>query len=84
MHISGELAKLSSKQLRWLQEGLGVYRRLRPNISTALPVLPFGLPTTDSRWLCAGLVTEARLILALWRLDTPQAEWTIPLADYAG
>jgi alpha-galactosidase len=84
IHLSGEVAKLSSEQLNWLQKGLEVYRRLRPNIPTALPVLPFGLPTADSRWLCAGLVNEARLMLAVWRLDTPQAEWTIPLEDFSG
>ncbi|MCU0513585.1 MAG: alpha-galactosidase [Anaerolineae bacterium] len=84
IHVSGELAQLSGAQLEALGAGLALYRRLRAGIPHSRPVLPWGLPTTDDTWLCSGLADESRLLLAVWRLATPQAEQTIPLAAWAG
>lgn len=84
IHLSGQLAQLSSTQLEVLGTGLAIYRRLRSDIPHSLPILPFGLPTTDDTWLCSGLAHASRLMLAVWRLDSAQAELEIPLTAYTG
>lgn len=83
IHLSGQLASLGEEQRALVKEGIAVYKRIRKDISSAVPF--WGLSTSsfiDNR-ITLGLKCGGRTYLAVWRR---QGEDTciIPLKHYAG
>jgi len=79
IHLSGEIHLLSDDQFALVKEGVECYKAVRGDISTGMPFYPMGLPQYGDGWLCRGLKSEARVYLAVWRLDAQQDTVTIPL-----
>ncbi len=67
MNLAGDTAALAPDQLRLVSEAVALHKTLRDEIAFALPVWPLGLPAWDDAWLCLGLQTKQRLLLAVWR-----------------
>ncbi len=81
IHQSGHLAELSDNRFALVKEGIDYYKSIRADIARALPYWPIG--TADSRdgLLASALVTDERMILAVWRRGGEQARVILPLAE---
>ncbi len=79
IHLSGEVARLSQKQLSDIKEGVELYKSYRHKIPSFLPFYPLGINSYTSGWLCAGYKTDDEKYIALWRLNAQEDEITIPL-----
>jgi alpha-galactosidase len=69
IHLSGFLDHMSEQQFALVRSGIGVYKRIRPEIGDALPFWPLGLPSWEDTWLAHGLRGESATYLALWRRE---------------
>jgi alpha-galactosidase len=83
IHLSGKVHQMSDEALEKMGEGVAVYKQLRGEIATALPFFPLGLPDDRSDWLCLGLKTEKRVLLAVWRTGAKADEVLIPVCGRA-
>lgn len=82
VHLSGRLDQLSVLQYDLVFEGMNIYRRIRPDLRTCLPIWPLGLPKWHDEWICLGMASRSRgvVYLSIWRRggDTKK---TIPIAS---
>ena len=79
IHLSGALLELSDEAFATVCEGVAVYKELRNEIPRALPFYPLGLPDYNADWLCLGLQSEERTLLAVWRRGGEQSERMLPV-----
>lgn len=79
MHLSGEVARLSQKQLDEIAEGVALYKSYRHKIPALLPFYPLGLNSYTDGWACAGYRTDDEKYIALWRLNGENDEIFVPL-----
>ena len=66
VHLSGFLDRMSPDQRRLVADALDVYKRVRPDIPTALPFWPLGLPGWADSWLALGLRSLNTTYLLVW------------------
>ena len=78
LYISGRIDLLSARQLSLVVEACQVWKSIRMNIKTAVPVWPIGLHTWHQDWLVVGLQAEGVLYLAVWRRGGPE-NFNIPI-----
>jgi alpha-galactosidase len=81
IHQSGHLAELPADRLALVQEGIAVYKSIRRDIPTGLPLWPLGLPVFGDTWAAFGLSQDdGTTLLAVWRLGDSAAinEVTLP------
>jgi alpha-galactosidase len=83
IHLSGKVHQMSDEALEKMREGVAVYKQFRGEIATALPFFPLGLPDDRADWLCLGLKTEKRVLLAVWRTGAKADEVLIPVCGRA-
>ena len=69
IHQSGHLAELSPERKDIVIEGIRCYKNIRQDIRKGLPFWPLGLGGNLDTWLAAGIKTEERAYLAVWRRD---------------
>ncbi|WP_167957486.1 glycoside hydrolase family 36 protein [Anaerosporobacter faecicola] len=81
IHQSGHLAELSEENRDLVKEGIACYKSMRSTICEALPFWPNGLADNLDPWLCAGIYTEEKAYLAVWRRGSSNREWTMSLQD---
>lgn len=83
IHLSGQLASLDEEQRALVKEGIAVYKRIRKDISSAVPFWGLGTSSFTDNRISLGLKCGGRTYLAVWRR---QGEDTceIPLTHYAG
>ena len=74
IHLSGALLDLTDEAYAAVCEGVAVYKELRSEIASAMPFYPLGLPDYNADWLCLGLRSKARTLLAVWRRGGEQSE----------
>lgn len=83
VHLAGRIDTLDEHQRSIVRAGLEVYRGLREQIPTGLPVWPLGLPGWRDGWLASGLRVGDDLLMAVWRRNgDPCAR--IPLPAWLG
>lgn len=78
LYISGRIDLLSAAQMALVAEASDVWKSIRAQIKTALPVWPIGLHAWRQDWLVLGLQAEGVLYLAVWRRGGPET-FSIPL-----
>ena len=69
IHQSGHLAELSKERVDLVKEGLRVYKDIRGDIKNAVPFWPLDLAENEDMWVCAGLQTENKAYLAVWKRE---------------
>ncbi|WP_037672747.1 glycoside hydrolase family 36 protein [Streptomyces griseus] len=67
VHLSGFLDRMDDTRAALVRSGIEVYKRIRPEISGALPFWPLGLPSWEDDWPAHGLRTDSATYLAVWR-----------------
>ena len=83
IHQSGHIPELSSARRKLVEEGIAYYKSIRGDIKRALPIWPLGLADNLDKWLCAGLKTENKAYLAVWRRGGEDSRIEIPLKKLA-
>jgi alpha-galactosidase len=66
IHLSGHLDRMSSLQHRLVADALGVYKRIRAELSEAIPFWPLGLPRWTDSWLALGMRGHAASYVLVW------------------
>jgi len=76
---SGQADKVSPEVRALVKAGLDTYKTIRADIPDSLPYWPLGLPTFAREWTSLALRCADKTYLAVWRLDSEQAEAVLPL-----
>ena len=85
IHQSGHLAELPAERLALVQEGIAVYKQIRRDIPTSLPLWPLGLPVFGDTWAAFGLSQDdGTTLLAVWRLGDSSTTNELPLPHLSG
>ena len=79
MNLSGEITQLDEGQFALVKEGVECYKSIRDDILNFVPFYPMGIPKYGDSWLCLGMRSDDRRMLAVWRMDGEESEITIPL-----
>ncbi|SDT27611.1 glycoside hydrolase family 36 protein [Actinoplanes derwentensis] len=85
LYLSGRLDTMSPGQFGSVRDGVEVFRSIRGDLATAVPVWPLGLPGWDDTWLALGLRTGDTLYLGIWRRagapDSVELDLDVSTAD---
>lgn len=81
IHQSGHIPELSDSRRALVKEGLDYYREIRQDIKKALPFWPMGLAGNTDKLLAAGLKTEKKAYLSVWRRGGDSSRMEISLAQ---
>ena len=65
-YISGMVWKLTEQNQTYLQEGIALYKQIRDEVRTGLPVFPLGFCNLDSRHMAYGILCENALYLSVF------------------
>lgn len=85
LYLSGRIDACDEKNLALIKDGVQLYRQVRHVISRSRAVYPLGLLALGEKKPAAlGLLSENRLLLAVWNLTDAQADTAVPLAAYTG
>ncbi|MEU1803150.1 alpha-galactosidase [Streptomyces sp. NPDC019937] len=88
VHLSGHLDRMAPAQLDLVRDALAAYRQIRPDLPSAVPFWPLGLPGWEDAWVALGLRTggdrSGRTYVALWRRGGQAPERALPLPHLAG
>ena len=79
MNLSGEITELDNKQFALVKEGVECYKKIRGDIKDFTPFYPLGIPKYGDGWLCLGMKSPKRKLIAVWRMDSNKCELEIPL-----
>lgn len=84
IHQSGHLAEISKERFALVKEGICLYKQIRGHIKRGFPIWPLGFPTLSSDWFCFGIEDSATILLAVWRMNSPESDQIIPLQRWHG
>jgi alpha-galactosidase len=69
IHLSGFLNLMNDEQFDLVHSAISVYKDLRPEIGTAHPFWPLGLPGWEDEWIAHGLRGHESTYLMIWRRE---------------
>jgi len=88
LYLSGRIDCADEANLTLIKEAIALYKRERPFIRHSHPVWPLGMPRFNdtTAWVSVGLANDddSRILLAVWRLGSVEAERTLHLPCLAG
>ncbi len=79
IHQSGHLAEISREGFDMVAQGISVYKQIRNDIKTALPIYPTGMPHFSDGWFSFGLDCGETVYLAVWRISGENDSFDVPL-----
>jgi alpha-galactosidase len=75
VHLSGHIDEMSEEQQRLVADAIDVYKQIRPDLATALPFWPLGLPGWTDPWVALGMRAAATAYVVVWhRGADPRAQ----------
>lgn len=88
MYLSGHIEVADELNTKLIKEGVALYKKERKHIHEAYPIWPIGFTRINDvkSWASVGLVShdEARILLAVWRLENDADCCEIPLSKWRG
>jgi alpha-galactosidase len=81
IHQSGHLAELSTLNRRLVKEAITLYKTIRSELKTAVPIWPLGLANFSSEWLSMGLKNDHKIYLAVWKRKSDQTNCKLPFVE---
>ena len=66
VHLSGHIDRMSAAQQRLVAEAISTYKQIRPDLATAVPFWPLGLPAWEDRWVALGMRARSGSYLVVW------------------
>lgn len=79
IHLGGEINKLSEKSFALVKDGIECYKSIRDDIPSSIPYFPAGIPKYGDGWLCTGLKCKNCTRISVWRMDSDENTFFIPL-----
>jgi len=87
MYLSGRIDKTDALNRKLIIEGISVYKAEREHIHNSYPFHPCTQPRfmDDQAWAGLGLANETndRILLAVWRLKSPESYWEFHFPAWA-
>ncbi|WP_405475394.1 alpha-galactosidase [Streptomyces canus] len=86
IHLSGFLDRMNDEQFELVRSAIRVYKDIRPEIASARPFWPLGLPDWEDAWIAHGLRGRDATLVAVWRREragAPESR-TLTLAHLRG
>ena len=80
IHLSGEIAKLSERQLSDVKEGVRLYKTIRSFIPRAVPFYPLGLNAYNADFCCVGYRDGHEAYIAVWRVNAAEGSCSLPVS----
>jgi alpha-galactosidase len=84
IHQSGHLAEISPARLLLVKEAINYYKEIRQYIASGTPIWPTGVPNLEDPWMSYGLRNGDKNFIAVWRLDSNEEHYSIPLNHLIG
>lgn len=84
IHQSGHLANLSPERKELVKEALELYKSIRQDLKTGLPVWPLGLSDYSDEWVSLGLQCKDVIYLAVWRREGSSHTCRLPIPSQLG
>ena len=78
LYLSGFLHRLNERQRALVVEAVELHKRLRADLSTAVPFWPLGLPSWDAETVVLGLHTNEGDLLFVWDRHADARSITVP------
>jgi alpha-galactosidase len=66
VHLSGHVDRMSPAQLRLVADAISTYKRIRPELATAVPFWPLGLPGWADNWVALGMRAGSASYVVVW------------------
>jgi alpha-galactosidase len=66
VHLSGHVDRMSAAQLQLVAEAISTYKRIRPDLATAFPFWPLGLPGWADNWVALGMRAPSASYVVVW------------------
>ena len=83
LYLSGRIDLCDEKNSSLIKEGIDIYKDIRKYIAISRPVYPTGLHEINAKELASfGLLSNDRLMLAIWNTGTTDADVDIDLSSY--
>jgi alpha-galactosidase len=71
VHLSGHIDRMSPAQQQLVADAISAYKRVRPDLSAAVPFWPLGLPRWTDPWVALGMRSPAATYVVVWHRGTP-------------
>jgi alpha-galactosidase len=84
IHQSGHLGYIEPERKALVKEAIGVYKKIRGDISKALPFWSLGLSKFSDEWTSLGLKCENTAYLAVWRRESAEDTCVLPVEFLKG
>lgn len=68
-HLSGHLDRMSDPQLQLVADAISTYKLIRPDLGTALPFWPLGLPGWIDPWVALGVRSKSATYVVVWHRE---------------
>ena len=66
VHLSGHVDRMSGAQLQLVADAISTYKQVRPDLATALPFWPLGLPGWADDWVALGMRARSASYVVVW------------------
>ena len=84
LYLSGRLDLMATDQLESVRAAVDVYRDIRADLATSVPLWPLGLPSWNDSWLSLALRSGDVTYLAVWQRGDEVADVTLSLPHLRG
>jgi alpha-galactosidase len=84
VHLSGNIDRMSGSQRRLVADAVEVYKHVRPDLPSAVPFWPLGLPGWEDSWIALGMRGQAASYILVWRREGGAAAATLPVPHLRG
>ena len=81
IHLSGKITQQTEQSLALIKEGLDCYKRIRVDLSAAIPFYPIGLPHHGDEWFAVAHRCKDCIRMSVWRMDGENDRIQIPLTE---
>jgi alpha-galactosidase len=69
LHLSGHIDRMSDSQQQLVADAISAYKLIRPDLATAIPFWPLGLPGWVDSWLALGMRAELVTYVVVWHRE---------------
>jgi alpha-galactosidase len=66
LHLSGHISRMSPAQQQLVADAISVYKQIRPDLASAFPFWPLGLPGWTDSWIALGMAARSVTHLVVW------------------
>jgi alpha-galactosidase len=84
IYLSGQMQAMEGERLELIKEAVAFYKTYRRRIPSAQPFWPLGLAQYNSGRGAFALQWNDRILLSVWRFDSPESLCTLPLPAWKG